>query len=175
MVSYPPAFSFVDKTGETLKKLPGQINGDCFYLQNLVDCDVHIMDHTSAVYADNLKNCRVHIGPVNGPCKISNSYHCTFSIATQQLRTKTCEDLTVYLFAVADPHIELSKNIRFGPYNYAYPMQNSHFGRAGFDPKTNLWSHVFDHNPVPGETHYELMDPCPIEGAACRLPNAGPP
>jgi hypothetical protein len=40
-------FQFVSKTGETLTKKPGDINGIDFKIKDLHDCVVYLMDHTA--------------------------------------------------------------------------------------------------------------------------------
>lgn len=42
-------FIMKDKTGETLMKKPGQINGLDFQIKNLNDCTVYIFDTTAQV------------------------------------------------------------------------------------------------------------------------------
>ena len=42
-------YMFQDKTGEELIKVPGQINGLDFRIQNLTDCKVYLLDITAQV------------------------------------------------------------------------------------------------------------------------------
>lgn len=42
-------FMFTQKTGETLVKKPGDINGLDFYVRFLENCTVHILDTTAQV------------------------------------------------------------------------------------------------------------------------------
>ena len=43
-----------------------------------------------------------------------------FCFLERQLRTRDCRDCTFYLFSLTEPVIELSKDIRFAPFNGAY-------------------------------------------------------
>ncbi len=45
-------FMFKDKSGETLIKKPGDINGIDFAINNLQDCEVQILDHTAQVSSE---------------------------------------------------------------------------------------------------------------------------
>lgn len=40
---------FVGKTGETLWKQPGSLDGRQFMIDKLEECTVHVMDHTNTV------------------------------------------------------------------------------------------------------------------------------
>jgi len=40
---------FVGKTGETLWKLPGSLDGRQFMIDKLTDCTVYVLDHTNTV------------------------------------------------------------------------------------------------------------------------------
>jgi protein XRP2 len=42
-------FQFISRTGETLMKKPGDINGIQFKIKDLKDCTVYILDHTAQV------------------------------------------------------------------------------------------------------------------------------
>ena len=39
-----------------------------------------------------------------------------------------------YVYAMTDPTLEKCRNVRFAPYNFAYPGQNEHFEKAKLDP-----------------------------------------
>jgi len=47
-------YMFTDKTGETLIKEPGQLNGYDFMIKGLKDCTVCIFDRTAQVGASSL-------------------------------------------------------------------------------------------------------------------------
>lgn len=44
------------KTGETLWRTPGEIDGKQFSIADLEDCTAHVMDHTSQVKSFDLAN-----------------------------------------------------------------------------------------------------------------------
>lgn len=66
--------------------------------------------------------------------------------------------MTVFLYAAGDPHLEMSSDITVGPYNFAYPLQDQHFKKAGLDPKANLWSQIYDHTPAKEGRNWMLME-----------------
>ena len=42
-------FSFKDKSGETLMKKPGEINGQSFDIRNVKDCTLMVLDHSAQI------------------------------------------------------------------------------------------------------------------------------
>lgn len=65
-----------------------QVRGYDFSCDNLVDCDVFILDFSSQVQIDDCKNCRFFIGPVDGSFFVRNSTNCTFTVACRQFRAR---------------------------------------------------------------------------------------
>ena len=157
-LSSPQDYSFYNKKEQTLVKHPSSINGQVFYLQNLENCRVYLLDYSSTVYVDNVKDCRLFIGPVSGSCFIRNCSGCVLSAACSQFRCRDSFDMIFYLFTSSDPHIERSKGLKFAPYNFSYPEQTSHFIDAGLNPKNNHWASVY--NLSLGDAHhFELLAP----------------
>ena len=58
-------YTFKNKTGESLMKVPGNIEGQPFDLADLESCEVMLLDYSDQVQADNLTKCRVFIGMIN--------------------------------------------------------------------------------------------------------------
>ena len=54
---------------------------------------------------------------------------CSLPPSTNQLRTRDCRDCTFYLFSLTEPVIELSRDIRFAPFNGAYSEVRARFLR----------------------------------------------
>ena len=129
-----------------LRKEPGTIDGQPFEMAELSDCTVVLLDHSEAIQVDYLTNCRVFIGACCDSVFIRNCTGCTFTMACKQLRTRECVDCTFYLYTMTEPVIELSSDVRFAPFNGAYPEHPEHMAEAGLDPATNLWFAVFDFN-----------------------------
>jgi hypothetical protein len=44
-----------------------------------------------------------------------------------------CDSSTIYLYAANDPIIESSNNLKFAPYNVAYPYLDQQVATVGFD------------------------------------------
>jgi len=167
--------SFKDKAGEELTKLPNSINGQVFYLDNLTDCTVYLLDYSAQIYADNCRNCSVYIGPVENSCFIRNCENSRFSIACGQFRATACKETTIFLYSASDPHIETSSSLKFGPYNFSYPQQDKHFRLASLNPSVNKWSTVYDHSPSPGVSHFSFLEDSEVPQESKTISGLGDP
>ena len=54
---------FKKKTGETLVKRPGSLEGSQFVIADLTKCNVFIFDHLSQITIDRCTDCIFVIGP----------------------------------------------------------------------------------------------------------------
>ena len=169
------AYTFHDRRGETLIKLPKTINEQVFNINKLEDCTVYILDITVSIYVDDCNNCHFYIAPVIDSFFIRNSNNCVCSVACKQLRVKNCNDATFFLYSVADPHIEASFDTKFAPYNFAYPNQHEDFKKVGFNTGENRWCKVFDHSSSSGDGHFSLLPPSQFKTEEKVLQGYGKP
>ena len=167
---------FAHRAHETIVSAPGSLQGADISIDDLTGCDVFIMDHTAAIYIDECTDCRIRIGPVAGFCFFRNCSNCIISVACQQFRAKECKEMTVFLYSASDPHIEMCKDVTIGPYNFAYPLQDKHFKKAGLNPQANLWSQVYDHTPATGDDrNWQPLEPVDFSPIMYRLDDLGEP
>ena len=88
---------------------------------------------------DRCHDTTFFIGPIKGSVFFRDCTNCTISVACSQFRCRDLTDSTVYLYAANDPVIESSNNLRFGPYNLAYPKLDEHAKAAGLRAEENKW------------------------------------
>jgi Tubulin binding cofactor C len=175
MSQIPEEYIFKDRKGETLTKMPRSINEQVFNAQRLENCIVYILDVSETIYVDDCVDCTFYVAPVRGSFYIRDSRRCVCSVACKQLRTKNCTDVTFFLYSVSDPHIELSFDMKFAPYNFAYPNQHADFKRVGFNVNENNWCKVYDHNSNEGDSHFSLLPPNQFKNAEKKIDGAGAP
>ena len=175
MSNIPEEFIFKNKRKETLIKLPGSIKEQGFNIDKLDECEVYILDITDTIYIDNCNNCKFFIAPVKGSIFLRDSRNCVCSVACRQLRVKNWTDATFFLYSMSDPHIEQSFDMKFAPYNFAYPNQDIDFRKAGFDVNVNRWCKVYDHSGGNGEGHFSLLPPNQFQNCEKQLENYGFP
>ncbi|GAQ91600.1 Beta-tubulin folding cofactor C [Klebsormidium nitens] len=155
----PKDFQFSKQEKATLVKLPGSINGIDFILEDLTDCKVYLLDHSSQVQIDNCTRCEILIGPVDGPAFFRDCRDCKVAVACRQLRTRDCHNIDVSLHVATDPIIESSSGVRFCPWLPSYPEAESQFKAANLPPGQNKWEAVYDFTPpVAGEApHWSVL------------------
>jgi hypothetical protein len=158
-------YSFHDlKSGGPHVKPPGSIDGQMFDIMNCEGVQMIIMDNTEQVQVDNVKNCRIFLGASASTIFVRNCEDCVIFAACRQLRIRECVNCHFYSYSMGEIHIELSKNLKFGPFIGGYDEQTRHLQASGLLPLDNLWYSVYDHNAVKGsppnwrllkETEYE--------------------
>ena len=153
-------FQFVSKTGETLTKKPGDINGIDFKIKDLHDCVVYLMDHTAQIQIDKCTNTKFFIGPIKGSIFVRDCKDCEISVACSQFRTRDLYNSKVYLFVDNEPCIESSNKLEFGPYNFCYPGIKEHAKTTGLKTEINKWDLIFDFTKQEsGELNYSIIPP----------------
>ncbi|CAN0160391.1 unnamed protein product [Pylaiella littoralis] len=138
-------FTFKDREGEILRKLPGDIDGQPFDLTALRRCEVALLDHSEAVQVDELIDCRVFIAACVDSVFVRDCTGCVFTVACKQLRTRDCKDCEFRLYCKTEPIIETSHGMSFAPFNGAYVGHAEHL-RAARLTTPNLWFGVYDFN-----------------------------
>jgi len=153
----PENYRFAQRDSCHLSKYPGEIDGQGFVCENLYDCTVHLLDVSAQIQVDDCENCAFVIGPCEGSVFFRDCKNCTVTVASRQLRTRNCEEMTFYTYCASNPSIESSKALTFAPFNASYPGLTAHFARANLDAGDNRWDQIHDFTPPEdGELNYEL-------------------
>mmetsp|Transcript_32537 Transcript_32537/g.56262 ORF Transcript_32537/g.56262 Transcript_32537/m.56262 type:complete len:563 (+) Transcript_32537:222-1910(+) len=145
-------------SGETICRDPDSIRGTSFTIENLNECTVYVMDHSSQMTVDNVNKSFLFIGPVQGSFFLRDCYDSVICVACRQFRTKNVARCKIFLYCSSRPAIEYSKEILLAPYNFAYPHQDQHFKSANLNPGVNDWVNVHDFN-ADGEVHWRELPP----------------
>lgn len=154
----PADFRFENKSEESLIRLPGQISPYEFSIDTLDKCVVHLLDKIAQITVDRATNSRLHFGPTEGSIFLRDCENCVVTASCAQFRLKNCKRLYIFLFCSSDPAIEYSSDLVFGPYNFSYPLQDTHFTAAKLNVNNDKWSQIFDFNKN-DEEHWRLMRP----------------
>ncbi len=170
-------YTFRDKQSATLVKQPGSILGQPFVIDNCQSSEILLLDYCDQVQIDDVRDSKVFIGASSGSVFVRNCKNCTFTVACGQLRTRDCGNVTFNLYCKTEPVIETSTDMRFGPFNGAYPGHEKDMLLADLDPSINKWQSVYDFND-PSETgeNWRLLEPeeqdnlwCPLGKADCCI------
>ena len=163
------------QNSQDLISKPGSLNGSVVRVEHLTDCEVWLLDHTSGVVVDTCRHCRIRIGPVSGSCHLRNCESCTISVASRDLTINNSKDMILYLYSTNNPHVEHSSQLTIAPYNFAYPMQNAHFKKAGLNAKVNCWERIEDHTPAVTGKNWSYLPVSERQDCSYEITPLGPP
>ena len=174
-------YTFRDKKNIILKKDPGSVQGQPFVIDNCHKCKILLLDHCEQVQIDDVSDSKIFIGASSGSIFVRNCNHCTFTIACKQLRVRDCRNCTFNLYCKTEPAIEASTDMRFGPFNGAYPDHKKDMLVADLDPSINRWHAIYDFNdPSQNKDNWryllpEEQDPmwCPLGKSESCIPRDG--
>ncbi|KAL3762834.1 hypothetical protein ACHAWU_000981 [Discostella pseudostelligera] len=153
-------YTFRDRKKSILTKNPGSIQGQPFVIDNCQKCKILLIDYCDQVQINDVSDSKIFIGASSGSIFIGNCTNCTFTIACKQLRTRDCKDCTINLYCKTEPAIETSTDMRFGPFNGAYPGHTKDMQLADLDPSINKWQAVHDFNdPTHSGVNWRILEP----------------
>lgn len=177
LAANPELAKYEGLKGEVRLKVPGELAGKNFAIQNCEDCDIFLMDRSSQVLIDDCKNCRIFIGPCDSSVFFRNCQDCRFVFMCGQLRTRDSKNIDLMLFCSTKPTIETTSDIRFSCF-----QGMSYFSLAeqlkSKDVWNNPWAEVFDFNKATGrhfttkplQSVWELLDRSKLEMALQDTP-----
>ncbi|GMH65290.1 hypothetical protein TrLO_g12538 [Triparma laevis f. longispina] len=139
-------YTFRNKNGESLRKLPGSTQGQPFDIADCDNCTLEVLDNTDMVQIDAVTNSKVFIAGSGESVFVRNCENTTFTLACKQLRTRDCVNCKFYLYSKTEPIIETSTQMSFAPFNGAFKGHSLVMSSANLQPNHNLWFAVFDFN-----------------------------
>ena len=143
-------YMFKGRSGETLVRNPGQVDGQQFVVEEVEDCDLWLLDHSATVSVDKATNSRFFIGPCASSVFIRDCTNCKFVVACQQMRLRDCKGLDILIYCKTQPILEPSDTIRVGCFDVFYDGLQQQFDAAELVPWTNPWCPWHDFNPTGG-------------------------
>ncbi|OTF79539.1 XRP2-like protein [Euroglyphus maynei] len=138
-------------------RLPGEINGEQFIIENCNDSTICLYDYSNTVSIDDCRNCTFFIGPVIGSIVIRNCQDCRLMSASQQFRTRDCKRLDLFVFCATQPAIESSHNLVFSCFTANYKGLQEQFDEANLQVYNNKWFNVYDFSIDNREKHWTII------------------
>ena len=145
-----------DKTGETIRRGPGDLNGNQFNCNKLKNCKVIVTDLVDSMMIDNCDDCEFVLAAIRGSIFVRTCKNCKFVMVCGQFRCVDCIQCDFFMHAKTGPVVESSKNVRIGCASLAYNELGRHMEIAMIDRFANLWSDV--HDFTPGDGNFEVAD-----------------
>ncbi|GMI10378.1 hypothetical protein TrVE_jg5615 [Triparma verrucosa] len=175
-------YTFRNKEGESLRKMPGSTQGQPFDIADCNNCTLEVLDYTDMVQIDAVTNSKIFIAGSGESVFVRNCENTTFTLACKQLRTRDCVNCKFYLYSKTEPIIETSTKMEFAPFNGAFKGHKECMAAANLQPNHNLWFAVFDFNDeAKTGKNWRLMsqseeDPlwCPLGKFANCCPRVAP-
>lgn len=133
--------------------LPAQVNDQDLTFSQLENCIVEIQGHAGSLQMSHVKNCIVLTGPVARSVFADHCTDCHFAFSCQQLRLHSSTQCDIYLHVTCRGIVEDCKEIRFAPYNYAYPALEEDFAKTSLDRAVNQWQDIADFNWLSPDVH----------------------
>jgi len=153
----PKDFIISKRTGESITKQAGSINGQQFNIEECKDCDIFLLDYMDSVFMDDCENCRVFFGPVESSIFIRTSKSCDFVIACKQFRCRDCADCRLALMCTTEPVIETSKNMQFACFEFFYFSLAEQIRSARLNIWNNKWWQIHDFNANADKPNWSLL------------------
>ncbi|CAI8054956.1 Protein XRP2 [Geodia barretti] len=108
------------QVGVVVCRLPGQLSGRQFHIQDCRQCEIFVLDTTSSLTIHGCTDCTLVLGPCGGSVFVRQCEGCTVVVACQQFRARDCRKCTVYLHCKSQPVIESSHRLRFSCFQAYY-------------------------------------------------------
>ncbi|KAH9506666.1 Protein Xrp2 [Dermatophagoides farinae] len=137
-------------------RLPGEIGGEQFIIQNCNDSTICLYDYSNTVTIDDCRNCTFFIGPVIGSIVIRNCQDCRLMSASQQFRTRDCKRLDLYIFCATQPAIESCHNLVFSCFTANYKGLQEQFEKTNLQIYNNKWFNVYDFSIDNRDKHWTI-------------------
>ncbi len=101
----------------TLEDVKGR---NSLFLENLIDCEIHILFNFKALYAKEIKNCKIFIGSISGGSHITDCSNCSFYLITHQLRIHKNHNTNFNIIVSSNPIIEDCTRLIFSSLKIKY-------------------------------------------------------
>uniref|UniRef100_A0A0N5C8F6 C-CAP/cofactor C-like domain-containing protein n=1 Tax=Strongyloides papillosus TaxID=174720 RepID=A0A0N5C8F6_STREA len=147
----------------------GEINGQQYVVENCSNCTIIVKDITGSVNIDDSQDCLIILGPCNGSVFIRDCKRCQIFTICQQLRTRDCNDLSLFVFCQTQPIIEESTRIRFSPLFLNYEGLEDQLLSTSLSPFINKWNKVHDFTPLPQGSNYVTRETTDYSGFGDKL------
>ena len=139
-----------------------------FKINDLKNCVVLILDHTSQMTIDRCEDCTFILGPIKNSIFVRDSQNCQITVSCGQFRCRTLFDSSIKLYCPQEPVVESSSGLTLSPYNLKW-SQLEEFSQAAeligeftdeegaTHQKINHWKEVHDFTPAEEGSNFELI------------------
>ncbi|SBS92144.1 tubulin binding cofactor c [Plasmodium malariae] len=127
--------SFQNIKNERIIRGLGETECSSLLLDNLINCEVIILDVLSSVLIQKIKNCTIWVAAVESSLLI---YNC--------IRIHNTRETNFYINSMSSPVIENSKKLFFSPYNLNYDGLSELLKKININKNSSKWTEILDFN-----------------------------
>ncbi|CAG9478969.1 tubulin binding cofactor c, putative [Plasmodium vivax] len=138
--------SFQDVHNERIVRGLGETDCSSLLLDNLVNCEVVILDVLSSVLIRRIKNCTIWVAAVESSLLIYSCVDCNILANSKQIRIHDSSETNFYINSVSSPIIENSKQLAFFPYILNYDGLSELLKKINISRDSAQWKEVLDFN-----------------------------
>lgn len=167
-------FSLKDITSQCIRKYPGEINGNDFAINNVIGCEIYLLDVTDRVLVDSASSCKIIIGPSKNSVLLRNCSSCIIAVACKELRIENCSDLSIQSYVDKSITVEKCSSLKFMKFSVGYSGLTSHFKEAQLSIQKSHCFDIKDIGEIDGDKSkcYELVEVGEEEAEVVEIPNA---
>ncbi|GAB66094.1 tubulin binding cofactor c [Plasmodium cynomolgi strain B] len=138
--------SFQDVHNERIVRGLGETECSSLLLDNLVNCEVVILDVLSSVLIRRIKSCTIWVAAVESSLLIYGCVDCNILTNSKQIRIHDSSETNFYINSVSSPIIENSKQLAFFPYILNYDGLSELLKKINISRDSAQWMEVLDFN-----------------------------
>ncbi|SOV14819.1 tubulin binding cofactor c, putative [Plasmodium sp. gorilla clade G2] len=138
--------SFQNMENKRIIKGFGETECSNLLLDNLVNCEIIILDILSSVLIQKIKHCTIWVSAVESSVMIYNCEDCNILSNSKQIRIHEAVDTHFYINTISNPIIENSTKLIFHKYNLIFDELSELLQKININKDSNKWMEIMDFN-----------------------------
>ncbi|CRG99710.1 tubulin binding cofactor c, putative [Plasmodium relictum] len=138
--------SFQNISSKRIIKGFGKTECSSLLLDNLINCEIIVLDILSSVLIQKIKKCTIWVAAVESSVLIYDCVDCTILTNAKQIRIHDTSETNFYINTMSCPIIENSKKLSFLQYNFNYDGLTELLKKININKNSNKWREILDFN-----------------------------
>ncbi|SCP04147.1 tubulin binding cofactor c, putative [Plasmodium ovale] len=136
--------SFQNLQNERIIKGLGETECSNLLLDNLVNCEVIVLDVLSSVLIRKISNCTIWVAAVESSLLVYGCADCNILTNSKQIRIHDARNTKFYINSISSPIIESSEKLFFFQYNLNFDGLSELLKKINMDKNSSKWVEIFD-------------------------------
>ncbi|CDO64588.1 tubulin binding cofactor c, putative [Plasmodium reichenowi] len=138
--------SFQNMENKRIIKGFGETGCSNLLLDNLVNCEIIILDILSSVLIQKIKQCTIWVSAVESSLMIYNCQDCNILSNSKQIRIHDAVNTNFYINTISNPIIENSTKLIFHKYNLIFDELSELLQKININKDSTKWMEIMDFN-----------------------------